>query len=668
MRRVFLLFAVGMAVTIGAVVVVNHLATRDTSPTVHTDAVQLQTDERAVLCDFSLDLDQEIQGLWALASQPCSPESGWSRLNRNGLLASARGGSLDVVLDSTDWSHLLMRISRAEDLPGAGQLEVRLNGTVLGSADLQPGWHNVGLPIPTDLLVQGVNRFIFGVTGFEPAEKPKRQSTRSKHVFHLVRMALTTPRGSEPLSAEALQNFTNWNREDDSPGADQFLQPEVAHSTTSEDDRTQAVSTGQGQPDIVLITLDAARRDHFSCYGYDRRTTPNIDRFAQESLVFTNAFALVPNTRQSVPTMVTGLSFINHQVITKESMLADEATTLAEHLKGAGYRTACITATPNNSRSLATDQGYEEFFELWTEISKEQSIDPHVLSARAVDWLDQNRTIGPIHLQLHFVPPHTPYRPAQPYDLFTNPNYGGTFNGFPGSILRNREGRKEPSTTDLEHVIASYDGNLRAADDAVEQVLSALRKRPNWTNTVVLVTSDHGEAFFEHRRMGHNNTVYDEMLQVPFILRLPAGMATANIGLDRLATLADLVPTLLAAASLQPDMPLDGINLLAEYRRTHGADERTFAAKTAHLRPTRCLRSPRWKVIISNSGRGELYDLENDPQEHTNLSFANRPAFLEKGRLLTRRFLSAPLLPKRIQNTDVSERDREMLKALGYVD
>ena len=366
--------------------------------------------------------------------------------------------------------------------------------------------------------------------------------------------------------------------------------------------------------------------------------------------------------------MVTGLSFINHQVITKESMLADEATTLAEHLKGAGYRTACITATPNNSRSLATDQGYEEFFELWTEISKEQSIDPHVLSARAVDWLDQNRTIGPIHLQLHFVPPHTPYRPAQPYDLFTNPNYGGTFNGFPGSILRNREGREEPSTTDLEHVIASYDGNLRAADDAVEQVLSALRKRPNWTNTVVLVTSDHGEAFFEHRRMGHNNTVYDEMLQVPFILRLPAGMATANIGLDRLATLADLVPTLLAAASLQPDMPLDGINLLAEYRRTHGADERTFAAKTAHLRPTRCLRSPRWKVIISNSGRGELYDLENDPQEHTNLSFANRPAFLEKGRLLTRRFLSAPLLPKRIQNTDVSERDREMLKALGYVD
>jgi arylsulfatase A-like enzyme len=668
MRRVFLLFAVGLAVTFGAVVMVIHLSTRENSPTIHADAGQLQTDERAVLCDFSLDLDHEIQGLWALASQSCTPESGWSRLNRKGLLASVRGANLDVVLDSTDWTRFLMRISGASDVRGTGRVEVRLNGALLGSADLLPGWHNVGFPIPTELLVQGVNRFTFGITGFEPAEESDRQSTRSKHVFHLIRMALTTPRGSAPLSAEAVHNFTNWNREDVSQRADPFFEPDETLSTSSVVDQTLAISARQGQPDIVLITLDAARRDHFSCYGYGRHTTPNIDRFAEESLVFTNAFALVPNTRQSVPTMVTGLSFINHQVITKELMLADEATTLAEHLKGADYRTACFSATPNNSRSLATDQGYDEFFELWTETSKEESIDPHVLSARVVDWLEQNQTTEPLHLQLHFVPPHAPYRPAPPYDLFTNPDYEGPFNGFPGSILRSKEGRREPSITNLEHVIGSYDGNLRAADDAVARVLTALQKRPNWSNTVVLVTSDHGEAFFEHRRMGHNNTVYDEMLRVPLILRLPRRMATARIGLDRLATLADIVPTLLAAASLQPGVPLDGINLLAEYRPTNGADERTFAAKTAHNRPTRCLRSSRWKVIISNSGRGEFYDLENDPQERTNLSFSNRPSFLEKGRLLTRRFLSAPLLPKRIQETVVTERDREMLKALGYMD
>ena len=668
MRRIFLLFAVGMAVTFGAVVMVIHLSTRNNSPTVHAESGQFQTDGRAVLCDFSLDLDHEVQGLWALASQACTPESGWSRLNRKGLLASVRGASLDVVLDSTDWTRFLMRISGASNVRRAGQVEVRLNGTLLGSADLLPGWHNVGFPVPTELPVQGVNRFTFDVTGFEPAKKSNRQGTRPKHVFHLVRMALTTPRGSEPLAAEDLRYFTSWTRDASPQRADESIEPGKNPSTISEDDPKLATIARRGRPDIILVTLDAARSDHFSCYGYGRRTTPNIDRLAEESLVFTNAFALVPNTRQSVPTMVTGLSFINHQVISKELMLAKEATTLAEHLKEAGYRTACITATPNNSRSLATDQGYDEFFELWTETTKDESIDPHFLSARAADWLELNRSTGPIHLQLHFVPPHAPYRPAPLYDLFTNPDYEGPFNGFPGSILRNSEGRREPSITDLEHVIASYDGNLRAADDAVAQVLTELQKRPNWNNTVVLVTSDHGEAFFEHRRMGHNNTVYDEMLRVPLILRLPPGMTTEGIDVNRLATLADIVPTLLAAASLHPGMPLDGINLLSEYPPTHGADERTFAAKTSHSRPTRCLRSLRWKVIISNSGRGELYDLESDPLEHTDLRFANRLDFLEKGRLLTRRFLSAPLLPKRIQDIDVTERDREMLKALGYVD
>jgi len=447
MRRIFLLFAVGMAVTIGAVVMVIHLSTRNKSPTVHTDAGQLQTDERAVLCDFSLDLDHEIQGLWALASQPCSPDSGWSRLNRKGLLASVRGASLDVVLESTDWTRFLMRIRGAEDLPGAEQVEVRLNGTLLGSADLRPGWHNVSLPIPPGLLIQGVNRVTFDVAGLGAKEKSKRESTPTRQVFYLIGMALSTPRESGFSSANDLGYFTSWIRDRSSRRSGQFIEPAEPLASSSGVDRKPVGGARQGKPDIVLIILDAARPDHFSCYGYGRRTTPNIDRLAEASLVFTNAFALVPNTRQSVPTMVTGLSFINHQVISKELMLADEATTLAEHLKNVGYRTACFTATPNNSRSLATDQGYDEFFELWTEISKKESIDPHVLSVRAVDWLEQIQSTGPVHLQLHYVPPHAPYRPAPPFDLFTNHSarYGGTQGTqHHRSRTRDRELRRQP--------------------------------------------------------------------------------------------------------------------------------------------------------------------------------------------------------------------------------
>jgi len=173
--------------------------------------------------------------------------------------------------------------------------------------------------------------------------------------------------------------------------------------------------------------------------------------------------------------------------------------------------------------------------------------------------------------------------------------------------------------------------------------------------------------------MGHNNTVYDEMLRVPFILRLPPGMAATKINVDRLSTLADIVPTLLATASLDPGPRLDGINLLAEFQPTRDGDERTFAAKTAHSRPTRCLRSSNWKVIISNSGRGELYDLEMDPQERTNLSFADRLDFLEKGTLLTRRFLSAADRERRTARSQhITEQElklrEQQLRTLGYVD
>ena len=211
------------------------------------------------------------------------------------------------------------------------------------------------------------------------------------------------------------------------------------------------------RPDIVLITLDAARPDHFSCYGYERLTTPNIDRLAESSLVFTNVFALVPNTHRSVPTMVTGLSFLNHGVIEEESVLGQSATTLAEYLRDAGYRTACFTATPNNSRSIGTEQGYDEFHELWTEVPRAISRTPDYLAARAVGWIDAHDDSRPLHLQLHFVPPHAPYDPATEFDLFTDGAYDGALNGVPKTLQAIDKGNLTATDTDLAHIVSLYD-------------------------------------------------------------------------------------------------------------------------------------------------------------------------------------------------------------------
>jgi arylsulfatase A-like enzyme len=415
-------------------------------------------------------------------------------------------------------------------------------------------------------------------------------------------------------------------------------------------------------PDIVVIVLDAARADRLSCYGYERPTTPAIDRLAAESLVFRRVFALAPYTLCSVPTMVTGLSFLDHGVVAHGDRLSADATTLAEHLKSAGYRTACVSASPNNSRAIGTDQGYDDFIETWRVVARPQSADPFLVSRLALDWLAADDGTAPIHLQLHYVPPHAPYAPPSEFDLFTDPAHRGRVDGSHASINALDAGALVPRPQDLDHVRALYDGNLRAGDAAVAQVLQGLEKRPRWRDTVVLVTADHGEAFLEHGRMSHNSTVFDEMLHVPFVLRLPTGRRT-SADLDRLASLADIVPTLLATAGARHEDLPDGLNLLAP--PAPGA--RFLIARTAGEPPLYALRTSRWKLVFADSGMGALFDLAKDPGEARDLSLQAPLVFSGLGQLLTERLSQPPRFTPAAEPAPLSEANAEMLKALGYV-
>ena len=422
----------------------------------------------------------------------------------------------------------------------------------------------------------------------------------------------------------------------------------------------------QRQPDIIMITLDAARPDHFSCYGYARPTTPSIDRLAEGGLVFDSAFALAPYTLCSVPTMITGLSFFDHGVTDKEAALAEQATTLAERLRAAGYRTACFSATPNNTAAKGFDQGYDEFFELWHEVSHDRARQPHYVTDRVKAWLDALDDDRPIHLQIHYVPPHGPYLPGKRFDRFTNPSYDGPCTGLFRTLTGLEVGAIDPGNGCLEEVIGLYDGNLLAADDAVGVLLRALQRRERWRDTVVLITSDHGEAFLEHGRMHHNSTVFDEMLRVPFILRVPDWIPTEQVDITRLVTLADIVPTLLGTAGIRPTTPLEGIDLLAD-PSTLPASRIVIATNTDKPRLLG-LRTARWKAILSPSGQGALFDLERDPGELDNLVSVEAPTFAGLGLMLTRRASQPASLGAAAERAEVTEADREMLRALGYVD
>ena len=418
-------------------------------------------------------------------------------------------------------------------------------------------------------------------------------------------------------------------------------------------------------PDIVLIVLDAARADHFSCYGYERVTTPNIDRLAAEGLVFENAFATAPYTSCSMPTMVTGLSFRDHGVLGRNHVLDESITTLAEALQQSGYRTSCYSANPNYAVSRGTAQGCELFEELWRNTRAPASIDPYRVSASALARLVEGSE-QPEFLMLHYVPPHEPYQPAAGFDIFGDPKYDGSYDGRRATIAGINTGELDPLPADVAEIVSLYDGNLLTGDDAVGQVLEALKQRDRWDNTVVLVTSDHGEAFGEHGRMGHNITVYDEMLHIPFVLRLPGGRVPDQIDTQGLVSLEDVVPTLLGLAGIALPGPVSGVDLLA----SESLRKRGVVARSAQDPPFLAYRTSRWKLIIGRDVN-EVYDVGRDPGETRNLLDTVEPGIMGTSiclRSLLEVSLTRPPLGASASNgVELTEDDVQTLRSLGYI-
>jgi len=430
------------------------------------------------------------------------------------------------------------------------------------------------------------------------------------------------------------------------------------------DDADGGEERNQRPPNIVVITLDAARADRFSFNGHHRETTPFIDSLAEESLVFSNAFSLVPYTLCSVPTMITGLSFLDHGVVNHEDVLSPDAVTLAEYLRDAGYRTAAFSATPNNSQAKGFDQGYDVFREMWTEDEKKVSRRAPYIAQRVVEWLEKTPDDGnPFHLQVHMVPPHAPYDPPPAFDRYTDPAYDGPCDGWPRTIFNLNAGVVPATRECVDHVLALYDGNLNVADNATKTIIEALQRRPGWDNTMVLVTSDHGEAFMEHGRIGHNATLYNEMLHVPFVLRMPGPIDEGNIDTRGLVTLTDIVPTLLHAAGVDAPVFTDGFDLLDSTARRDG---RFMVGRTATKTPVLGLRTLRWNLMVNPAGSGGLFDQTTDPDEMRNLIGEHPEIYAGLGKILTTR-IAVPQQLNASQTSDLSDEERELLETLGYI-
>ena len=433
----------------------------------------------------------------------------------------------------------------------------------------------------------------------------------------------------------------------------------------SKNPTTAEPTPNSSRPDVIVIILDAARVDHFEPFGYDRATTPFLASLADESLLFSNTYAQAPYTTCSVPTIISGLSFATHNTVGKgHHRLSDLETTLAEHFSDSGYQTIGISSTPKHSTATGASQGYDEFHEVWGTV-KALVLDPAPVVNQATDCLRSSDKYRPLFMMLHILPPHSPYLPPAEHDIFrrSSTNWGDTEQRkFIQSV---EDGEYVPLQDEIDELVALYNGNLHWADEAVKTIVNLVQETRNWRNTLLVLVSDHGEAFMEHGRLQHSSTLYDEMLRVPLMLRLPEGAQPEWVDTKGLVSLEDLTPTLLGVIGKESGPRATGRNLLLREPST-SRDKVIF--RTVGTPPDYGLLAGRWKAIVHPNGTRELYDLETDPTETHDLSLEQPTRTAMLALILARELNTAPLPFEKAEAPALSEDEIKFLHRLGYVE
>jgi len=438
-----------------------------------------------------------------------------------------------------------------------------------------------------------------------------------------------------------------------------------------------------GRPSLVIVLIDTLRADHLGCYGYDRDTSPNVDRWAAGSTLFSRCIAQASWTAPSVASLFTSLYptvhrtgsgleerrvICNGQVVMMpapasapeiSAELPPGFVTFAEVCREAGYRTAAYVA----NGIIAATQGYGQGFETYL-IMNDRKVTQH-----ARQWLREGGQ-RPFLLYLHYMAPHAPYNPP------------AAFNRFPAdappldllnAALRdsiNFVGSRTLTPQEVANLINPYDGEILFADHQVQQILDSLAELDLTDRTVVVLTADHGEEFLDHGWIWHSSThLYEELIHVPLIIDLP-GDGHRGQQVPQVVRHIDLAPTLLELAGLDRPAEMQGRSLAA-LLRGESLPSRSALAETIDWGWQQAVRTDSLKLIHDREGgHVEFYDLVSDPREQQSLNYldaAAGPALLDSlnaqhERNMTHIDPTAMGRPEKL-----SAEARERLRSLGYI-
>jgi arylsulfatase A-like enzyme len=412
----------------------------------------------------------------------------------------------------------------------------------------------------------------------------------------------------------------------------------------------------EGRPNVLLVTIDTLRADRVGCYGYERDTTPNLDRLAAEGVRFANAYSHAPFTAPSQASLLTSLHTPSHGVFAWAEELDPSIPTLGQRFSSAGWRTAAFYNHPGLATSGVT-RGFEDVHQFAFE-------DADTTLDAAFEWLDAARG-RPFAVWLHLWDVHRPYgwrdwrpdwlrgrvRTRAEYTLsYGEERFGepwtravGRDEGFYNLSAERRARELEVAgetrrlgPRDFQYLSDRYDGGVFWADRALGRLFGGLRRRGLYDETLIVVTSDHGESLTEREAcyFAHDPFLYEETLRVPLVARFPGGRH-AGATVEALARGVDVLPTLLEVAGIEPMGNEQGRSLVgrvegtdrAEYllyaqTQTRNAKERTARAEGGAWLEHRVAVSDGRHKLIHDLDRDAFayFDLERDPGEREDRS------------------------------------------------
>jgi arylsulfatase A-like enzyme len=411
------------------------------------------------------------------------------------------------------------------------------------------------------------------------------------------------------------------------------------------------------RPNIVLVTIDTLRADHLSAYGYPRRTSPALDALAREGVLFERAFSQSSWTKPSTASLLTGRYPSMHRLYLEKASLPDDEVLLPEILREHGYTTAALSGNPWIRPEFGFDQGVEHFYSVRAEglahgtlfmnalKSANKLFDTSAmiynrvkrlvvghlapterdrrLNAEAARWLARQGS-RPFFLYLHYMSPHQPYTPPPPFDHAFVPDPRATpVTVYPRKTYLFFETGDPLPEAKRQDLIGRYDGAILFADSILGELVETLRHLDLLDDTLLVVTSDHGEEFYEHRNWGHGQSLYNELIHVPLVMRWPAHLPRER-RVGRVVRAVDVMPTILQLLGIAAPAPVAGRSLLDVIadESAPGWDE-AYAELLFRDASVRALVRGDEKILETVRGgrlRRELYDLAADFDEQTDLS------------------------------------------------